>query len=89
MELTYIIKFILVIAFMTLTDIAWAFYVIKVDNRQAVKAGVWSMMIMLFGALTTTNYIDDKTLIIAAMIGCFIGTYITVKYHDKIEKIEK
>lgn len=89
MDIIYITKFLLVVVFMTFTDIAWASYTIKVDNRQAAKAGLWSMMIMLFSALTTTNYVNDKSLIIAAMVGCFLGTFITVRYHDKIEKLEK
>ena len=74
---------------MILQDIAWAMYVIKVDKRDAVRAGAWSSLIMVFGSYVAISYIGDHKFIIAAVLGSFIGTYITVKYHDTLESFKK
>lgn len=83
--LEYAFKFALVMGSMILADICWATYFIKVGNREAFKAGIWSMLIILFGAFCTTEYVHDKSLISAAMLGAFIGSYLTVKKANKKE----
>lgn len=67
-------------------DIAWTFYFIKVSDRKSITAGLWSSMIILFGAFTAINYVHDSRFIIAASIGAFIGTYITVEYEKRKNK---
>ena len=82
----YLIKFLTVMISMILADICWATYFIKVSEKHSLKAGMWSVLIILFGAVCTTEYVQDKTLIIAAMLGAFIGSYITVeRSKSKIE----
>lgn len=87
--IAFTIKFVVVLMFMILQDIAWAMYVIKVDKRDAVRAGAWSSLIMVFGSYVAISYIGDHKFIIAAVLGSFIGTYITVKYHDTLESFKK
>jgi hypothetical protein len=87
--IAFTIKFVIVLVFMILQDIAWAMYVIKVDKRDAVRAGAWSSLIMVFGSYVAISYIGDHKFIIAAVLGSFIGTYITVKYHDTLESFKK
>ena len=85
--IAYAIKFVSVMVSMILADMCWATYFIKVGNREALKAGFWSMLIILFGAFCTTEYVHDKTMIFAAMTGAFIGSFITVKWnHNKENK---
>jgi hypothetical protein len=70
---------------MFLADICWAYYFIKIDERKSAAAGMWAVLIYMFGAFTVTSYMQDKTLIVAAMIGSFLGTYLTVEYKKKKE----
>jgi hypothetical protein len=76
----YWIKFISVIISVSIADIAWTYYFIKVEQRKALAAGIWSSLIVIIGAFTVTNYISDKTFIIAGIIGTFIGTSGSIWY---------
>ena len=40
-------------------------------------------MIMVLGSFTTINYVGDKTLLIAAWIGSFAGTYYAISREKK------
>ena len=83
--MAFTIKFLLVMISMILADICWTMYFIEVDKRRPVPAGVWGSAIMIFGAITTVNYVGDHRLLIAAVIGSFIGTAGTVYYKNKKE----
>jgi hypothetical protein len=71
---------------MILADICWAYYFIKIEERKSIPAGIWASLIYIFGAFTVTSYINDKSLIIAAIIGSFVGTSLTVEYKKRKEK---
>jgi hypothetical protein len=73
-------KFALVMFLMILVDACWAKYTLAMQRKDAMLSGLWSVGIMLCGALVTVNYVGDKTLIVAAAIGAFIGTYFAVKH---------
>ena len=83
--MSYLLEFISVAVCMFLADICWAYYFIKIDERKSAAAGMWAVLIYMFGAFTVTSYMQDKTLIVAAMIGSFLGTYLTVEYKKKKE----
>ena len=86
----YWLKFIAVLCSMILADVAWAMYFIKVDERRSVAAGVWGSSILIFGAYTTVNYVHDHTLLVAALIGSFVGTFATVelkKWKEDLQSI--
>lgn len=68
---------------MALTDMCWAYYFIKVEERNAPQAGIWAVLLFFSGAAVTTNYIGDHTMLVAAAIGSFVGTYFTVKFKKK------
>lgn len=70
---------------MAAVDVCWTYYFIKIDERKEIGAGIWAVILLLFSAFVTTNYVNDKTLIIAAAIGSFLGTYLTVKYKKNKE----
>ena len=82
----FAIKFILVMFSMILADICWTMYFIEVDKRRSIPAGAWSSSILLFGAFTTVHYVNDHRLLIAAIIGAFLGTAGTVYFKNKREK---
>lgn len=81
--MSYPIQFILVMFAMIVVDICWTYYFIKVEERKAIAAGIWSALILLVGAFITTSYIEDKSLVPAAVIGAFIGTAGTVWYKNR------
>lgn len=82
----YTIKFLEVMICLFLADICWALYFMKVSERKAAQAGVWAVLIYLFGAVSIYSFVEDKSLIIAALIGSFLGTYVSVEYKRRKEK---
>lgn len=71
---------------MIAADVCWTFYFIKVEERKAISAGIWSSLILLTSAFITVSYIEDRSLLPAALIGAFIGTAGTVWYKKKKEQ---
>ena len=91
MNYIYIIKFILVALATGFCDVCWVKYFHGVEDGNPLKAGLWAVGLIVLGALSIEGYVSDSSLIIAAGIGAFIGTYITVahKNHVKINKEKK
>ena len=85
----YILKFVLVVLAMIVADVCWTFYFLKVEERKAIASGIWSALIIVGSAFTTTSYVGDRSLIPAAVIGAFIGTAGTVWYKKKNEQNDK
>jgi len=85
----FILKFILVALAMIVADVCWTFYFIKVEERKVVASGIWSSLIIVSSAFITTSYVEDKSLIPAAVLGAFIGTAGTVWYKKKTEQNDK
>ena len=85
----YILKFVLVMLAMIIADICWTVYFLKVEERKVIASGVWSALIIVGSAFTTTSYVADKSLIPAAVIGAFIGTAGTVWYKKRAEQNDK
>ena len=81
----YALKFIGVMIAMAATDVCWAYYFIKVDERRSMGAALWASALFICGATVTTNYVDDRSLLIAALLGSFIGTYLTIEYKKRQE----
>ncbi len=79
----YIIKFILVVVAMIIADVCWTYYFIKVEERKAIAAGIWSALIIVASSFITTSYVEDRSLVPAAVIGAFIGTAGTVWFKNK------
>ena len=74
----YVLKFIGVMIAIFITDICWAKYFIYVAKHKPLPAATWGSTILVFGAFVTIEYVHDKSLIIAAFIGGFMGTFLTV-----------
>ena len=82
----FITKFILVMLAMIIADVCWTYYFLKVEERKAIAAGIWSSLIIVASSFITTSYVEDKRLILASVLGAFIGTAGTVWYKRKKEK---
>ena len=72
--------FLLVIILMTLTDIVWVLSMRAITAKNAPLAGLWSALTIMFVSFVTVDYVSNNWLILAAMIGCFLGTFITTKF---------
>ena len=81
--MSFWVQFLLVTISVAVADVCWTMWFLKTANRNAVKAGIWSALVILFGAFSTISWIDDRRFLIASMIGAFLGTWITIKYFDK------
>ena len=79
-DMSFTTTYLLVVLAMILVDICWTMYFVETANKNAVKAGVWSALIMLCGSYATISFVHDKRFITAAMIGAFIGTFATIKW---------
>lgn len=86
MTTIYVLKFLGVMLAMTLADICWTYYFIKVEERKSLAAGMWSALIIVFGMFSIINYVDDRTLTVAAIIGAFLGTFVAVEVKRRKEK---
>jgi hypothetical protein len=81
--MSYILSFIGVMMAMIIADVCWTYYFIKVEERKAISAGVWSSLIIVASSFITTSYVQDRSLVLAAVIGAFIGTAGTVYFKKK------
>ena len=86
--MTYVLSFVGVFTSMFLVDLCWTKYFIYISKHNPLKAASWGSMILLFGAFTTMNYIEDRSLLIAAALGGFVGTYFTVLREKKKKEQE-
>jgi hypothetical protein len=77
------IQFLIVFLAMAVTDICWTFYLISVEERKSVIAGLWAMALYVSGAYVVTSYVGNKWLIIAAALGSFAGTWVTIEYKKR------
>jgi hypothetical protein len=87
--MTYALTFLGVAITLFLADVFWALYFIKIEERNSVMSGVYGSLIYLFGAFAVTQYTEDKSFIIAAVLGAFLGTYVTVEWKRRKDKKEK
>ena len=84
--MAFILKFILVMTAMFLTDVCWTMYFVEVEKRKSIPAGLWGAAILLFGSVVTINYVDDHRLLAAAIIGSFLGVVATIEYKKRKDK---
>lgn len=63
-----------------LADVFWVLCIRRVQESDAVMAGVWALAIFLPSAFVTAEYVKDPWLLIPAAIGHFCGTMATVKF---------
>lgn len=84
--MTYILMCILVFVALFLSDICWIGYFISIEKRNSLWAAIWGTTIYLFSIFAITNFIHDISLLIPAILGSFIGTYVVVEYKKRNEK---
>jgi hypothetical protein len=78
----YALKFLMVMVSVGLADVCYVYYFLSVTARRPFRAGLWSMAVLGLFANSTISYVGDNTLLIAALLGGFLGTYYSVR-NDK------
>lgn len=77
------IKYFFIFVALFFTDIIWALYIRWSASGKAFKAAILSVLIYIVGAFTFAEFIKDAWVLVPASIGCFAGTYATIKWLDK------
>lgn len=54
-----------------------------VAEKKAMPSAIWGTLIMVGSMVSVISYTQDSRLIPAALLGAFIGTYLTVKRSAK------
>ena len=72
---------------MLVTDIVYTQLLKSVQNNKPFAASIWASLITFLGGVAIINYTNDNKMIIPAVLGAFVGTFIGMRYHigDKIE----
>ena len=64
---------------MFLVDLIYTKYLISVGNKEAVKAGLYSVGIYALNFMVISSWIDDKEYMVSGLIGGFLGTWWSVR----------
>ena len=72
--------FIVVFIVDLVVSFAWAKSIKAIATDSPVKAALWAGIITLFGAFTIISYNINNWLLIPAVAGSSLGTYLSVKY---------
>jgi uncharacterized membrane protein YfcA len=71
---------------MLFTDIVYTLLLKSVQNDKPFAASIWASAITFLGGIAVINYTTDNMMIIPAVLGAFVGTYIGMKFHLKDKK---
>jgi hypothetical protein len=89
MTIPFLVKCLLVIIAVTITDIFWTLYISHSAALNKWKASFYASMIIIAGSFTTIEYVNDRRMIIPALIGAFIGTFIPLHLKEQKQKEEQ
>ena len=64
---------------MFFTDMFYTYYLSAIEKNRAVMASIWAVVLYLFGALIVVGYTRDVWILVPAVIGGVLGTYVGVK----------
>ena len=72
---------------MFFTDIVYTQLLKSVQNDRPMASSIWASLITFLGGVAVINYTTDNMMIIPAVLGAFVGTYVGMKFHigEKIE----
>jgi hypothetical protein len=64
-------------------DICITYGILYTAQKKALLASIWAAAATLGASLNVVEYTTDHSLIIAAILGSFIGCYVSIKFVDK------
>jgi hypothetical protein len=74
-------SYLFVFLAVAIVDVFWTQYFLATKYYKVIPAGVYSSLIILFGAFTTRAFVHDGWLVIPAAFGAFVGTAVTIMYN--------
>ena len=77
----YIITFLALFV----TDVINTLYIKAINKEQPLRASFWAMVVTLAASVAVINYTRDNTMLIPALLGAFVGTYVGMKLKHKNE----
>jgi hypothetical protein len=57
--------------------VLYSVYVKALASNKMLKAAIFGELVVICGAITTINYVDDIIYLIPAVVGGFVGTLLT------------
>lgn len=78
--MSFWLLFIIIFAIDFIVSYGWAKAVKGISDNQALQAALWAGFITLSGGISTISYVLNHWLLIPAVLGSVIGTYIAVKF---------
>jgi hypothetical protein len=66
-----------------LIDIVYIFYLKYVAQNKINKASAWASVVTLLNGIIIINYSSDIYSVLSAMIGAYVGTFISMKFFNK------
>ncbi|MDX9811294.1 MAG: hypothetical protein RBU28_02825 [Bacteroidales bacterium] len=82
MTMTYILLFV----FYLILDVLYAYYIIALTELKAVKSSLTSAIIMGMSLFGTIEIIKNHWNALPIILGCFCGTYISVRLKKSNER---
>ena len=79
----HMITFIITFFALFITDIVNAYYIKAIQNDRAISASTWATVVTFTASVAVINYTNDHTMLLAAMLGAFCGTFVAVKFRRK------
>ena len=72
----FVITFLAVFA----TDIINAYYIKAIHESKALVASTWAVLITLTASIAVINFTEDHTMLLAALLGAFCGTFVAIRF---------
>lgn len=73
------IAFLAVLVVMAVLDFVWAEYTKATTSKQPLRASFLAVAIIGCSGFVTTSYVENHWMLVAAAIGSFAGTYLSVR----------
>lgn len=70
---------VVVFVSMAAGDFAWTKYMLHAAAKNPHRAALWNAVIIAFGAISVVSYTSNHWLLIPAMLGAYVGTFVAVR----------
>ncbi len=70
-------------------DAVFALYTFSVTKHQPMKAGLYSALTYLLGALGIVSFVNNKLYVIPLSLGAFLGAFLIVEKEKRDTKKDK
>jgi uncharacterized membrane protein YfcA len=74
-----VIDHIVAFMLMAVLDMVWAYYIMNTSKANAISASAYAAALFGLSGIVTIQIVDNPSLLPAAMLGAFVGTYIAIK----------